>query len=849
MKKFIPNLNHLKKPYIHWPLFYFILFVIAYPLVSIDLRPLILALPIVVFLYFHATLFFWFLLLLSYSYFYGEFYYGDLIMRYDIWPSHLKHLWFFTYFSGIYISFIILRTYIVSFPLVKLLNYLGFAPKISETEREALDAGVVWMEKEYFSGRPNFKTLFSQPFPELTKKESSFLKNETNLLCESTSEWDIIRNKTIPSRSEELLKNKKFFGMIIPEQYSGLGFSPLANSRVVEKISSANLPLAIVTMVPNSLGPSELLIKYGTEKQKTKYLKNLATGVDLPCFGLTEPQAGSDASSINSDGILFKGEDGRLKIKLNWNKRWITLSSKATLLGLAFKLKDPEHLLSDKEDLGITCALVDADTPGVERGYHHDPMGIPFYNAPMEGHNVIVDAEETIIGGLKQAGEGWKMLMECLVVGRGISLPSLSIGSSKRIAWVVSRHARIRKQFGLSIGKFEGVEEPLSRIAGLTHMMSASQNYTLSALNQGVHPPIITAITKYNTTELARQVCLDGMDIMGGAGLTLGPRNMIANIYKSLPIAITVEGANILTRTLIIYGQGSLRAHPYTYKEIKSLENNDFQAFNQVFWQHFYQIICNSTRMFILSLTRGYSHISLNYLGKEHRYIQKLAWSSALFSWLTNIVLFIFGAKLKVKGHLTGRFADMLSYQYMATALIWNWQKKGRNPSEWLIVRWGLDYCFYKIQISLENILSNIKFPIIGDLLFFLLRMNSIGSPPRDKISKQVATAALEDIDFCNDLTENTYIPKEEDHQMQKLKKAYDLIKQSEETIRNIKIAIKQKKLPKKRIKFVMKEALDAKVISQEEFDNLTIAEEARWEAIQVDSFTEEEYFNTKQKD
>ncbi len=846
IKKISPHLKQLKKPTVYWPLFFLILFTITYPLVPTSLRPWTLALPIISFFYFHASLIFWFLLLFFYSYFYGEFYYDDLIMKYNIWPEDLKHLWLFVYLSGVYIAFTILRVYFISFFIVKLLRYLGFTPKISQTEREALDAGVVWMEKEYFSGRPSFKTLFSQPFPKLTEDETTFLKNETDLLCNTSSEWEIIKNKTIPDEVEEILKNKKFFGMIIPKKYDGLAFSPLGNSRVIEKISSANLPVAIVTMVPNSLGPAELLLNYGTEEQRSKYLKNLAKGQEIPCFGLTEPQAGSDASSINSDGILFKGEDHRLKIKLNWNKRWITLSSKATLLGIAFKLKDPEHLLSNQEDLGITCALVPADTPGVKRGYHHDPMGIPFYNAPMQGHDVIVDAEETIIGGIKQVGKGWKMLMECLVVGRGISLPSLSAGTSKKVSWVVGHHARVRKQFGLPIGKFEGIEESLARIAGLTYIISANQNYTLSALNQGIHPPIITAITKYNSTEWARQVSLDGMDVMGGAGLTLGPRNMIGNLYKSLPIAITVEGANILTRTLIIYGQGSLRAHPYAYKEIKALEDNNFKSFDKVLWKHLYQIICNSVSMIILSFTRGYFHISLKYLGKEHRYIQKIAWSSALFSWLTNIILFVFGAKLKIKGHLTGRFADLLSYQYTATALIWNWQKKGRNPSEWLIVRWGLDYCFYKIQISLENILHNLNLPIIKHLLFFLLRINSIGSAPKDKISKQVVESFLEDQEFCQILTENLHIPKDSNHQMQKLKRAYDLVKQSEETIKSIKRAIKKKKLPKKRVKFVMKEALDAGVISQKEFDNLKIAEEARWEAIQVDAFTKEEYLNLK---
>jgi len=842
MKNINLKLRNIHKPKIHWPLLILILFTVAYPLVPISLRLWIFALPILTFFYFQASLVFWFVFLLVYSYFYGEFYYPSL-NRDTLWPESIRHLWLFTYVSGIYIVFHLWRPYVVSFPLVKLLRHLGFAPKISQTEREALDAGAIWVEKEYFKGQPNFKTLFSQPFPKLTPEETHFLNKDTAQLCDISDEWKTIKTKRIPKEVEDVLKQKKFFGMIIPKKYQGLEFSPLANARIIEKITSANLPVAIMTMVPNSLGPAELLLNYGTQEQKDKYLQNLAEGKDIPCFGLTEPQAGSDASSIISEGLLFKGQDGRLKIKLNWNKRWITLSSIATLLGVAFKLKDPDHLFSNQDELGITCALIPAHTMGVQRGLYHDPMGIPFYNAPMKGHNVIIDAEEAIIGGLKQAGQGWKMLMECLVAGRGISLPSLATGASKRIAWVVSHHTRIRKQFGVPIGKFEGIEAPLSRIAGLNYLISACQNYTLSALHQGIHPPIITAITKYNTTELARQISIDGMDIMGGAGLTLGPKNKIGNLYRSLPIAITVEGANILTRTLIIYGQGSLRAHPYAYKEITALEQNDFQSFDKVLWKHLYQIICNSIRMVILSLTRGYLHISLHYIGKGHRYMQKLAWSAALFSWLTNIALFVFGAKLKVKGHLTGRFADMLSYQYMATSVLWNWQKKGCKPTHWHVVCWSLDYCFYQIQISLENILSNIKIPVLRHILYFVLRLNSIGAPPNDKISKKVVKAFLEDQEFRLALTENMHIPQNPKDHIHTLKKAYELVCQSEQTIKNIKQAIKKKKLPKKRIKFVMKEALSKHIITQIEFDNLQIAEEARLAAIQVDAFTKEEYY------
>lgn len=836
--------RHLKKPNVHLPLLCLILFAVTYPFCSFGIRVSSVIAIITVLFYFHSSRWLWFLFFLIGSIFYGEFYYKS----HGYWPSNFKHLWLICYVGALYLSFLILRVYLISLPIVKILRAIGFVPNISQTEREALEAGAVWMEKEYFKGYPDFKKLFSQPYPKLTNKEQTFIDKQTDNLCKISDEWKIIKTKKFPEEVERFLKQNKFLGMIIPEEHGGLGFSPLAHARVIEKISSANFPVAIITMVPNSLGPAELLLQYGTTKQQNKYLSRLAKGEEIPCFGLTEPQAGSDASSIRSGGVLFKGDDGRLKIKLSWEKRWITLSVKASLLGVAFQLKDPQNLYSNKENLGITCALIPANTPGVERGLYHDPMGIPFYNAPMKGKDVIIDAEDSIIGGLKQSGKGWKMLMECLVAGRGISLPSLSIGAGKRIAWIVKHHSSIRKQFGVPLAKFEGVQEPLTRIAGLTNLMAATQDYTLSALNQGIHPPIVTAITKHYTTEMVRKISLDGMDIMAGAGLSLGPKNMIANLYKSLPIAVTVEGANILTRTLIIYGQGSLRAHPYAYQEIKSLENNDFELFDKVFWSHLYQVICNTVRMYIMSLFRGYSYLSLSHLGREHRYIQKIAWSSSVFSWLTDHAIFLLGAKIKSKEKITGRFADMLSYQYMATALIWKWVNEGRDPKQWPLVHWGLDFCFYQIQLSVESLLLNLKWPFIlwpvHKLLYLILRINPIGLAPNDKISDKLVNAFLEDEDLFSELTNNLYVHTDADHHMQKIKNTYKLVKQSEDTVKKIKQAIKQKKIPKKRVPFAMEEALKSKIITQQEFDNLKITQQARYEAIQVDAFTEEQYLN-----
>ena len=845
LKKYLLKLwMYISRSYVHWPLLFILGFIIFFPKTGSIATAV--TVPVIALLYFRVPIGFWLIFVASLSWLYGEYHYSSEDV---VWPEGLEHFWLISMFALGLFALNLIRPYFVSLPLIKILKSMGFIPRISPTEREALDSGSVWMEREFFKGSPNFRKIFRQPYPKLKKRELDFINNETSKLCSMADEWETIKNKQISPEIHEYIKKEKFLGMIIPEKYQGLDFSPLAHARVIQKVSSINVPVGIFMMVPNSLGPAELLLKYGTQKQKDKYLKNLATGQDIPCFGLTEPYAGSDASSISSEGVLFKDTDGRIKIKINWNKRWISLSSIATVLGLAFQLKDPDHLLGSQTDIGITCALIPGDAPGVKRDLYHDPMGIPFYNAPMYGTDVVVDAETSIIGGLKQAGKGWKMLMECLSVGRGISLPSLSVGVSQRMVRILSCHSSVRRQFGVSIAKFEGVQEALARITGFTHLITATQNFTLSALNQGVDAAITTAITKYTTTEFARKISLDAMDVMAGTGISLGPKNFVANIYKSLPIGITVEGANILTRSLIIYGQGAMRAHPYAYTEIRALEQGDFMAFDRVFWKHLYQIVCNTIRLAIFSLFRGYTHISPFFLGRGHRYLQKIAWSSILFSWLTNIALFIFGAKLKLKEQLTGRFADMLAYQYMAIALLWDWRCKGKSKKTWPVVKWSLDYCCYKIQKSVEGILLNFDSPILAfparTLIYFVLRLNSIGSYPSDKLSKKLVESLLNDPEFRNNLIQDSYLPEDPEHHLQKLEQAHKLVKKSEEIVKKIKLHVKQGKLPKKRVRFLVDLAHEQGIITQEERSLMQASEKARWDVLQVDTFTKEEYFSS----
>src|SRR5262249_34027648 len=417
-------------------------------------------------------------------------------------------LWVFTALAVIF-NLPPLRRTLVTSGVMKLMK--GFLPQISETERVALEAGVVSVRKDLFSGKPDFKKLLKEPYPQLTKEEQDFMNGPVERLCAALDDWKVYKDRELPPEVWDIMKKEKFFGMIIPKEYGGLAFSALAHSEVIMKLASRCLPACITVMVPNSLGPAELLIHYGTEAKKKRLRPRLATGEEIPCFALTEPTAGSDAGSIQASGVLFKGEDGKLSLRLNWNKRWITLAAISTPLGLAFRLQDPDTLLGKGTDLGITCALIPSNTKGVVLGRRHDPLGVPFWNCPTQGHDVVVSAEDCIVGGIKGAGRGWKMLMECLSAGRGISLPAQSVGGSKWLTRVASAHASIRKQFGVSIGQFEGIEEPLARIASFNYLLEAARRLTCGALDQGIKPPVVTAIAKYNSTELSRKSWNDGM--------------------------------------------------------------------------------------------------------------------------------------------------------------------------------------------------------------------------------------------------------------------------------------------------------------------------------------------------
>lgn len=727
-------------------------------------------------------------------------------------------------------------------------------PQISETERTALEAGVVWVERDLFSGKPDLKKLRQEPYPKLTAEEQAFLDGPVEQACKMTNDWEIWQNREIPEELWAFLKKEKFFGMIIPKKYGGLGFSALAHGSVVEKLASRSVVTGVTVMVPNSLGPAELLNHYGTEEQKDRLLPKLATGEEFPCFGLTEPNAGSDAGSVVATGLVFKGDDGKLKLKVNWNKRWITLASVATVIGLAFRVKDPENLLGmDGEgpdgDLGITCALIPGSAEGVFKGHRHNPLGAPFYNCPTQGKDVVIDLEESVVGGAGGVGRGWSMLMDCLGAGRGISLPSQSTGGMKMAFRVTSSHATVRKQFGLSIGKFEGVEEPLAQIGGYTYMLEACRNFTCGAIDRGISPPVVTAIAKLQCTEAFRTAINGAMDIVGGSAISMGPRNTLAHAYISTPIGITVEGANILTRTLMIFGQGALRAHPYAYQEIKTAEAGDVKGFDNAFWGHIGHIVRNMFRSVLLSFTRGFLSVGFSG-GPLNSYYRKLSWASASFAIMADVTMGSLGGSLKFKEKITGRYADILSWMYLNYAVMRRFEAEGSKKEDLPFVKYALEHGNKEMQKAFEGIFSNLQVP--GLTWFFKgvvgrwARLNSFGPGPSDDLGHEVCVKMLSLSEQRERLTKGIYIPEDGEDGLGKLEWAFKLTKQAADVERKIKKAVKAKTLPKKRVAALVDLAVEKNVITSDEKDLIAKSIAARWDAIQVDDFADEDFKNFK---
>jgi acyl-CoA dehydrogenase len=605
-------------------------------------------------------------------------------------------------------------------------------PPISKTESEALDAGDSFIEAELFQGRLDVDALIDYPITALTEAEQSFLDNEVEELCRITDDYQINQDKDIPPETWKFLREKGFFGLEIPTEYGGLGFSTKAHSDIIQKIASRSVTLGVTTMVPNSIGPGKLIKKYGTQEQKDKYLRPLAQGTEFPCFALTSPHAGSDAGSITDTGVVFE-KDGELFLRLNWDKRYITLCPVATLLGLAFQMKDPDGLLGDTVDIGITVALIHSYLDGVTTGNRHNPLGAAFMNGPTFGKDVVVPVS-AIIGGAPYAGKGWKMLMESLAEGRGISLPALSVANMKRCSRIVGAYARVRKQFRVPIGKFEGIQDPLSRIAGNAYMMEAARELLASSLDQGVKPTVASAILKYEATERGREAVVDSMDILGGIGIMEGPNNFMANFYKSLPIGITVEGANILTRSLIMFGQGSVRCHPHLQNEIKSLQEGDKDLFVKSVVGHAKYMFSNIGRVILHNLTFG---MLLPTAGDRHsrKFFRKMGLISVNYALLSDLALLILGGKLKRKERISGQFADVLSNLFLATCVLKRYVNEGCKKEDLPLLRWSMDNTLPTAKQAMSDILFK-KDDIIGDVADIIIN----DSESRDNLTRGIYT-------------------------------------------------------------------------------------------------------------
>ncbi|VAW84708.1 Acyl-coenzyme A dehydrogenase FadE [hydrothermal vent metagenome] len=717
-------------------------------------------------------------------------------------------------------------------------------PALSQTEQEALDAGTVWWDGDLFSGKPEWEKLLKINTSTLNKEEQAFLDGPVNQLCAMLDDWAITHeHKDLPPEVWQFIKDNGFFAMIIPKSYGGLAFSALAHSAVVSKIASRSITTAVTVMVPNSLGPGELLLHYGTEEQRNYYLPRLASGEEIPCFALTGPENGSDAGAMPDAGIICNGEfngEEVLGIRLNWNKRYITLGPVATILGLAFKLYDPDQLLGDKPELGITCALIPTDTAGVTIGRRHYPLNMVFMNGPNQGHDVFIPME-WVIGGPKMAGQGWRMLMECLAAGRSISLPALSTGAGKLSCRATGAYARIRQQFKTPIGLFDGVEEALTRIAGNTYMMEAARTLTATAIDRGEKPAVISAIVKYNMTERMREVLNDAMDVQGGSGICMGPQNLLARPYQSIPIAITVEGANILTRTMITFGQGAIRCHPYVIEEIQSCHSDDLERFDKALFGHIGFTVSNASRALFLALTRSKLAASPS-VGSDKRYYQQLTRMSAAFAFVADVAMLVLGGSLKRREKLSGRLADVLSQLYLASAVLKHYHDQGRPAEDKPLMQWACEDALYQIQESLDEFLRN--FPnrpaayLMRAVVFPLGMRYRI---PSDELGHRVATVILGPSDARKRLTDGIYLPEAEDEQLARLDDALIKVIAAEPVEHKLRKLVKQGEIDAGGKERQAEQALEKGLITADEADSVKAAVEARWQVIQVDDFSHED--------
>jgi acyl-CoA dehydrogenase len=737
------------------------------------------------------------------------------------------------------------RKQFISMPLLALFKKI--MPKMSETEQQAIDAGTTWFEAELFRGNPNWSRLHNYPQPRLSAQEKAFLEGPVEDLCAMVDDWQITHELAdLPPEIWQFLKDNKFFAMIIKKQYGGLEFSAFAQSRILQKLTGVSSVLASTVGVPNSLGPGELLQEYGTKAQQDYYLPRLATGEEIPCFALTSPEAGSDAGAIPDTGIICRQtfEDKEiLGIKLNWDKRYITLAPIATVLGLAFKLEDPDGLLGDKKELGITCALIPTELEGITIGRRHFPLNVPFQNGPTQGNDVFVPLDY-IIGGKEMAGQGWRMLVECLSVGRAITLPSNSAGGIKATAVAPGAYSRIRRQYKVPIGKMEGIEEALARIGGNAYLMDAVTTMSTGAIDLGEKPSVVSAISKYHLTEKMRSSIIDAMDIHGGKGICMGPNNYLARGYQGAPIAITVEGANILTRSLIIYGQGAIRCHPYVLAELQAANEPDNEQalndFDHALFGHIGFSISNISRTLWCSLT-GARLLSAPFHDETKRYYQLLTRFSANLAMFSDIAMLALGADLKRRERISARLGDVLSHLYLASASLKRFNDEGRQKEDLPLLQWAVEDSLYNIQQAIDSLLSNFPNRLLAhSLRLIIFPFGTWLTKPSDNLDHKVAKLLQTPGDARSRLGKWQYLTRDGKNVFGILEQTLEDIIACEPIFSKVCIAI-DKQLPFYNLDNAAKLGLAANAITDKEAQLLIKAEQGRKAIINVDDFDSSE--------
>lgn len=718
-------------------------------------------------------------------------------------------------------------------------------PPLSDTEREAMEAGSVWWDGELFSGSPNWNTLLNYPKPSLSDEEQAFIDTKLKTLLDMLDDYQIVQEyRDLPPDVWEYLRKEKFFSLIIGKEYGGLNFSAHANSTIVTSIATRSLSAAVCVMVPNSLGPGELLSHYGTKDQKDYWLPRLAHGDDIPCFALTGPEAGSDAGGIPDLGVVCYGEyqgEEVLGIRVSWNKRYITLAPVATVLGLAFKLQDPDGLIGDKTDIGITCALIPADHPGVEIGERHDPLNLAFMNGPTRGEDVFIPMD-WVIGGQDYVGRGWRMLVECLSAGRGISLPALGTAVGHLTARTTGAYAYVRKQFGMSIGNFEGVAQAMGRIGGYTYMLEASRTLTTSSLDMGEKPGIVTAIAKYHMTEMARTILNDAMDIHAGRAIQLGPMNYLGHHYFGMPVAITVEGANILTRNLMIFGQGATRCHPYVLSEMEAAANPDAEQgakeFDTLLSKHIGFAIGNVSK----SLLNAFSGSRFNrspVSGETAVYYRHLSRMSRALAVAADFAMLSLGGELKRRELVSARLGDVLSHLYLASATLKRFEDEGRQQDDLPMVHYALQHCLHQCGVAFDEVLSNFPRKGVGRLLRTLLFPLGIRyQAPKDEITVKIAELLMTPGAHRERLTHMCYVGEKDSDPVAIMERAFIAMHGVKDIERKLAKATKSGEIPRKvSLTEKLQIALSAGIVTDQDVEKMHNADQLRQKAIQVDHF------------